>query len=134
MQRSLAFILALVAIGSIAYAIPESQSPLSAFSPAVTNGAQRACLYPSGGWAIVNCSNSAAASSSALNQFSRYVAQCGDDSYFATGTAATGQDADSSDGWIPSGAWLEFMTSDAVIYFSCLNKNADSDCRLLECK
>ena len=60
--------------------------------------------------------------------------QCGDDSYFATGTAASGQDADSSDGWLPSGAWVEFMTTDTIKYISVLNKNSDSDCRILECK
>jgi hypothetical protein len=92
-----------------------------------------ACMYPGGGWAIVNCSNVAAASSAQLNEWSRYVVQCGDDSYLATGTA-TGQDADSSDGWLPAGAWLEFITTDSVRFISCLNKTADSDCRILQCR
>jgi hypothetical protein len=108
-------------------------------APQLTNAVEsarqtRACVFPAGGWAIVNCSNSAAASSSQLTAWSRYIMQCGDDSYFAPGIAASGVDADSNDGWIPAGAWLEFLTTDTIRYMSVLNKNSDSDCRIIECQ
>jgi hypothetical protein len=125
---------ALLIAAGIAYAVPETQSPLRAFSTQTNEGATRACVFPSGGWTKIDCSNSAAASSAALTEWTRYIVQCGDDSYLATGTAASGQDADANDGWLPAGAWLEFMTTDTIRYLSCLNKNSDSDCRILECK
>lgn len=94
----------------------------------------RGCIFPAGGWTIINCSNAAAASSAALTAWSRYIMQCGDDSYFAMGTAGTGQDADSNDGWLPSGAWLELVTTSTLKYISVKNKNSDSDCRIIECQ
>jgi len=112
----------------------QQHSSLQDFSPAQTAGASKACMFPDGGWTIVDCSNSAAASSAQLNRNSRYVVQCGDDSYIATGDTAASDDADSSDGWVPSGAWAEFMTDYSVRYLSCLNKNVDSDCRYIECR
>ena len=129
-----AILVAVGAVGVVGIALAQNNAGLAGTNTAFNERAARACLYPSGGWAIINCSNAAAASSAALTQWSRYVVQCGDDSYFATGTAASGQDADSSDGWLPSGAWLEFLTTDSIRYLSCLNKNVDSDCRLLECQ
>jgi hypothetical protein len=94
----------------------------------------RACVFPTGGWTTVDCSNVAAASSAALTANTRYVVQCTDDSYIAWGTAATGQDADSSDGYVPDGSWLEFLTTDTIVYYSCLNINSDADCRHIECQ
>ena len=94
----------------------------------------RACIFPNGGWTTVDCSNVAAASSAALNPWSNYIVQCGDDSYLAPGTAASGQDADSSDGYLPEGEWLRLGTTDTVLYYSCLNINSDSDCRHIECQ
>lgn len=117
---------------SILMAAPESSTPLKNLSN-MDRGASRACQFPVGGWVIINCSNVAAASSAQLNEWSRYVIQCGDDSYIATDDAATGGLADANDGWIPQGAWLEFLTTESVRYISCLNKNADSDCRIWEC-
>lgn len=91
-----------------------------------------ACAFPDGGWTIVDCSNVAAASSAALHQWSRYVLQCGADSRIAWGDTASDA-ADANDGYLPSGAWVEFMTTDSVRYVSCLNISSDSDCRYIEC-
>jgi hypothetical protein len=118
--------------GSLLLAAPESATPLKNLA-SMDRGASRACLFPVGGWTIINCSNAAAASSAQLNEWSRYVIQCGDDSYIATDDAATGGLADANDGYIPSGAWLEFLTTESVRYISCLNINKDSDCRIWEC-
>lgn len=120
---------------SYLWAAAESSTPLKNLAN-MDRGAARACLFPTGGWTIINCSNAAAASSAQLNEWSRYVIQCGDDSYIATDDAATGGLADANDGWLPQGAWLEFLTEgeNGVRYVSCLNKNADSDCRIWECK
>lgn len=93
----------------------------------------RACTFATGGWTKVDCSNVAVAYSAALTPNTRYVIQCTDDSYIAFGTAASGQDADANDGYLPNGAWVEFYTSDTIIYYNCLNKNADADCRHIEC-
>lgn len=119
--------------GSLAYSQTANQHSMAVLSPVITEAGQRACVFPIGGWTIIDCSNAAAATSAQLNQFSRYVIQCGDDSYLATGDEATDV-ADTNDGWLPLGAWLEFMTTDRIRYVSCLNKNVDSDCRIWECK
>ena len=133
MRWKLAAILAVITAAGYVVAQPLSQHSISPLDPSLTQSAQRACIYPIGGWTIVDCSAAAAAQSSQLNAWGRYVVQCGDDSYIATGDAST-DTADSSDGWLPAGAWLEFMTTDSVRYLSCLNKNSDSDCRYWECK
>ena len=135
MRNTFLIIAGLLFIGAtMAYAVPEVQYSMAHLQGITNQAATKACIFPSGGWTIIDCSNSAAASSSALNQWSRYVIQCGDDSYFATGTAASGQDADTSDGWVPAGGWLEFMTTESIKYVSVRNKNSDSDCRILECQ
>ena len=126
-------LLAALVCGGYAIAQPMTQASVASLPPAINSAASRACLFPVGGWTIVNCSNAAAATSAQLNAFGRYVIQCGDDSYIATGDEATDV-ADANDGWLPTGAWLEFLTTDSVRYISCLNKTIDSDCRLWECK
>jgi hypothetical protein len=93
----------------------------------------RACIYPIGGWTIVDCSAAAAAQSAKLTAWSRYVFQCRSDAYFATGDEAT-DEADSSDGYAPAGAWIDFATTDAVRYLSCKNVTSDTDCRYIECQ
>jgi len=125
---------ALAMIGGVAIGQTSAQHSLARVSASMTEQAQRPCIFPAGGWTTVDCSNVAAASSAALNKWSRYIVQCTDDSYIATGTAASGQDADSSDGYLPEGSWLELMTTDSIIYYSCLNINGDNDCRHIECR
>ena len=93
----------------------------------------RAPFYASGAWTALNPTAAAAASTAALTVNARYVLQCNDDTYLRFGTAASGQDATSSNGWIPAGAWLEFSV-DSVQYVSALNKNVDSICYLLEAR
>jgi hypothetical protein len=124
-------IAAALIVGSVVYA-QVSQSPLVELPPAKGSARAGACAFPIGGWTQINCSNSAAAQSAQLNKWSRYVVQCTDDSYIAWGDAST-DEADSSDGYVPNGAWLEFVTTEDVRYVSCLNKNSDQDCRIVEC-
>ena len=118
-------------IAGIVYAQPMSQSPQIKFPDELTNAFTRPSVLQIGGWTKVDCSNVAAATSAKLNAWSRYIIQCGDDSYIATGDEVT-DSADVNDGWLPSGAWLEFVTTDSIRYISCLNKTADSDCRIWE--
>ena len=129
-----AVVVALLLGVGVAVAQTTSAGGMAALKPEMTQQAQRDCLFPSGGWAIVDCSNAAVAYSAALNQYSRYIVQCGVDTRIAWGTAASGQDADSSDGYIPAGTMLPFMTDSSVRYYSCLNIGSDSDCRHIECK
>lgn len=117
---------------AVSWAQPVSQSPLVEMPPAKGAARAGACAFPIGGWTIVDCSAAAAAQSAQLNAWSRYVVQCGVSSYVAWGDAST-DEADSSDGNLPAGSWLEFMTTDSVRYFSCLNIGSDSDCRIIEC-
>lgn len=93
----------------------------------------RGCVYPIGGWTKIDCSNAVAAQTGQLSQWARYVVQCFDDSYIATGDESS-DTADANDGYLPEGAWLDFNTTDTVRYLSCLNKNEDSDCRYWECQ
>jgi hypothetical protein len=125
-------LVALAIAGAVAYAQPVSQSPLVEMPPGKGTARAGACAFPIGGWTIIDCSNAAAAQSAALNRWSRYVMQCGVNSYVAWGDAST-DEADSSDGYIPAGSWLEFVTTDVVRYASCLNIGSDSDCRIIEC-
>ena len=123
-------------IWNLAQAQPQSQHGFQKFKDPIVKHATRACYFPPGGWVIIDCSNALAATSAKLNAYSRYVIQCGVDSRIATGDAVT-DSADTSDGYLPAGAWLEFMTggggTDQVRYVSCLNIGSDDDCRILEC-
>lgn len=129
-----AFILGIaLAITGAAYAASQAQPSLASLSGAYLANTERSCLFPPGGWAIVDCSAAAAATSSALNPWSRYVVQCLSDSYVAIGDEATDA-ADANDGYLPTGAWLEFLTDGTGLYFTCLNRADDTDCRLMECR
>ncbi len=130
---ALAFALGSLGLAALACGGPPTQSPLIEMPPGKAAARSGACMFADGGWTIVNCSNAAAASSTALNSWSRYVVQCGVNSYVAWGDAATSNDADANDGYAPAGAWVEFMTTDVVKFYSCLNIGSDSDCRHIEC-
>ena len=97
--------------------------------------ANRPCIHPTGGWTEVDCS-AGAAYSAVLNQWSRYIVQAnGGDAYFAVTTAGSGQDADSSDGYLPEGSWYGPFVSDGTPrYISCDGSAASATVRYLECK
>lgn len=124
---------AAVLVGGYLYAQPMAQHGQAPTPADLALQATRACSYPVGGWTIIDCSNAAAAQSAQLTSWARYAIQCGDDSYIAWGDEAT-DEADTSDGWVPSGAWVDFFTTSTVRYVSCRNKNVDSDCRYIQCK
>lgn len=137
MNKDVIFIIACVTL-TIAFSYTLFAQPMSQDGQAPTPmdlslQATRACMYTAGGWTIVDCSNAAAAQSAQLVSWARYVIQCGDDSYIAWGDDAT-DEADSNDAWVPLGAWTDWFTSDTVRYVSCLNKNVDSDCRIIRCQ
>lgn len=115
------------------HAQPASQNGLAKLPGNFISQAERPCVFPVGGWAKVDCSAVAAATSAQLNPWTRYVVQCGSDSYIAYGDEATDV-ADNADGWLPKGSWLPFITTLEIRYFSCLNVSVDTDCRLLECR
>jgi hypothetical protein len=137
MKKLRTLIAAALALGSIglatlAIASPTTLSRLIELPPGKAAARAGTCSYVDGGWTIIDCSNAVAASSAALNKWSRYVVQCGVDTYLAWGDA-TGEAADSSDGFAPAKAWVDFVTTDTVRYLSCLNIGSDSDCRIIEC-
>jgi hypothetical protein len=125
--------LGVVAITGTLLAQNMSQGNPVQFPPKLATQLARDCIFPIGGWTTIDCSAAAAATSGQLSAWSRYVIQCGDDSYIATGDEATDV-ADSNDGYLAEGAWLPFITTGTVRYMSCLNINVDSDCRYWECK
>ena len=94
----------------------------------------RAPFYATGLWTAVNPDTTTAASSAALTENSRYVVQCTTDTYFRFGTAASGQDATSSTGYIPAGAWLEFSVAAGEQFLSTLSKGSDGVCYLVEAR
>ena len=94
----------------------------------------RAPFYASGLWTALNPDTSTAASTSALTANSRYVLQCTTDTYLRFGTAASSQDATSSTGYLPAGAWLEFSVEAGVQFLSALSKGSDGICYLVEAK
>ena len=122
----------LMAAGYVA-AYSQAQPALASFSDPYLSNTMRSCLFPPDGWTIVDCSDSVAATSEALDPWSRYVVQCNDVSYISWGDDATDV-ADANDGWLPAGAWLEFLTTPRTRYVSCLNVNTDSDCRYIACQ
>lgn len=123
-------VMVILLVSGGAYAV----SGLGDFSSEESAASTKACSFVDGGWTKIDCSDLAAASSAQLNERSRYVVQCGDDSYLAWGNTAGSDDANTDDGWVPSGAWLEYLTTNTVRYLSCRNKNTDSDCRYIECR
>lgn len=116
---------------AVVLAQPVTQSPLVQMPPGLAAARSGACMFPAGGWATVNPDTVTHAVSSQLNAWSRYVIQCTTDTYIAPGTSAA--TADSGDGYLPSGAWLEFMTTDSVRYVSVLSVSSDGTCKLVEC-
>ena len=126
-------ILLLAAVTVVAATITQPNVSLlggEAFSQA-TN---RPCLHPSGGWTDINCT-AGAAYSGVLSQWSRYVVQAvGGNAYFAVTTAASGQDADSNDGYLPEGSWYEFITDGTSRYISCDGSAASARLRYYQCQ
>lgn len=94
----------------------------------------RSPFYASGAWVALDPDTSTAASTAALTANSRYVIQCTVDTYLRFGTAASGQAATSSNGYLPAGAWLEFSIEADTPYLSALSKGADGVCYLLEAR
>lgn len=95
----------------------------------------RACSIEAGsGWTEVDCS-AAAAYSAELTENTRYLIQAvGGAPYFAVTTAGSGQDADSSDGYIPEGEWLEIFVPTTSLYLCCDGSGDSSTIRYLECQ
>jgi len=124
---------AALALAGVVYAATQDTPNLLKLSDSYAANASKVCVNPPGGWTIINCSDVAAATSAQLNDWSRYIIQCGVNSYFATGDDAADV-ADANDGYLPAGAWYEFGTTPQVRYVSCLNIGSDSDCRIIECK
>lgn len=122
----------LLCVGAYSFAQTKAQPTLPELGERMNSAASRACLFPVGGWTKVDCSAAAAAQSGQLNAWSRYVVQCRSDSYIAWGDEAT-DEADSNDGFLPTGSWLEFLTDGTSRYLSCLNVSSDTDCRYIEC-
>jgi hypothetical protein len=91
----------------------------------------RACVFAAGAATTLNCSNVADADSGALTANTRYVLTCTDATYVRFGSAAV--TAASGDMIVPSGAWLEFATTDSIKHLSVKNVNIDAACYLLEC-
>lgn len=102
--------------------------------PAESARLGRAPFYASGLWTALNPDTSTAASTAALTANSRYVMQCTTDTYLRFGTAASGQDATSSTGYLPAGAWLEFSVEAGVQFLSALSKGTDGVCYYVEAK
>lgn len=112
----------------VALAQPMSQNEHAPFPAAAQ--ATRAPIFDTGGWTLINCSNVAAArNGTALTTWRSYTITCSDDSYLAWGSVTV--DADSGDGVIPNGAWLRFVVSPDTKYVSCLNVNADANCKII---
>lgn len=95
----------------------------------------RACEIEAGsGWTEVDCS-AAAAYSAVLTKNTRYILQAVTGSpYLAITTAGSGQDADSSDGYLPVGEWLLIRTPDSDRYISCDGSADSGTIRYVECQ
>ena len=95
----------------------------------------RACELAAGsGWTAVDCS-AAAAYSAVLTKNTRYVVQAiGGAPYLAVATAGSGEDADSSDGYLPEGEWLLLRTPDSDRYLTCDGSADSSSIVYLECQ
>ena len=124
-----------LALSLSALAIPISQQTAYPFPPSFTQNVSRACVFQPGAWTNVACTGTGvAAESAALDQWVRYVIQCPQNSYIRTGTTTTQATPTTSDGYLPSGAWLEFATTDTLVYVGCLPQATQTGCQLWECK
>jgi len=127
MKNSLLIVLCAVCIGVLVRA---DSTPTK---PHLSAQMTRACIFAKGGWTTVDCS-AGVAYSAALTKWTRYVLQSTGDAFFAQGDAASAQDADSSDGYLPQGAWVEMLTDNTEIYFSCEASGSSGKVRYLECQ
>lgn len=133
MKNYLFGIVTAVALG-VACAASLSQPNVSLLGESFTDAVKRPCIHPTGGWTEVDCS-AAVAYSTVLDQWSRYIVQAnGGDAYFAVTTAASGEDADSSDGYLPEGSWYEFIVEGAARYISCDGSATVSTVRYYQCQ
>jgi hypothetical protein len=119
----------LVGVG-VAVAQSPSTGSMTPLNSAMSQQAARDCVFPAGGWTIVNPDTSSAASSGNLTTYTRYIVQCREDSYISF----SGTTADANDGYLPKGAMLPFITTASERAFSVLNVSVDSDCRYIECR
>lgn len=125
--RNSFFVLLALVIGAVGGSLlPQSQAATTRTNDIESLRHTRACEMAAGsGWTAIDCS-AAAAYSAVLTPNARYIVQAiGGNPYIAMATASSGQDADSSDGYLPQGAWLEVRTPDSARYLTC-DGNADS--------
>lgn len=128
---SMAWTALLGVIGAAWLAIPAT-TPTNQYESALHT---RACEMAAGsGWTAVDCS-AGAAYSAVLTKNTRYLVQAkGGDPYFTVTTAGAAQDADSNDGYLPEGAWLELRVPDAVRYLCCDGSADSSTIVYVECQ
>lgn len=109
---------------------PQSESPVLSFSR--SEQLTRPGVLQPGGWVEIDCS-AGAAYSAALSTWASYVVQAvGGDVYVARATAASGQDADSNDGYVPEGAWYRILTDAGPYYLTCDGSAAVATLRYIE--
>lgn len=126
----------LIAGGGYVYGQAMTQHNLAKLPSDLTQQAQRACIFPAGGAAEVDCS-AGAAYSAQLNAWSRYIVQCTAGAQWTTTTVSSGADADAADLYLPTGEWLEFMTTNTIRYFSCdssVGIAGGGKCYYIECQ
>lgn len=128
LSNTLIIAAAIVVAGGIANAA------LVKTEPAESARLGRAPFYATGLWTALNPDTSTAASTASLTANARYVIQCTVDTYLRFGTAATGEDATSSTGYLPTGAWLEFTVHAGEQFLSALSKGSDGICYYVEAR
>lgn len=134
--RTAFFILAACGVSYIfGSVVPTLQAATTRTSSDESNRHTRACEMAAGsGWTAIDCS-AGAAYSAVLTPNTRYVIQAiGGNPYIAMATAGSGQDADSNDGYLPQGSWLELRTPDSARYLTCDGSGDSSTLVYVECQ
>lgn len=125
-----AIILAGTAIG---LAKPMTETTMLSFSERMAEASKRPCSH-SGNGTQIDTDNTGSTASAELNEWSRYVVQCQDESYICWGSSGTTCTASTTtDLSLPADSWYEFITTPDSKYIGLRNVNTDSTCNIQEC-
>lgn len=128
------FVLCLVAmtVGVVAAQNTDGGDMLT-LKPGATQAMQRDGVFADAAWTAIDASSATPAYSGLLTQFSRYAFQCTADAYFRRTTAASGQDAASTDGVLAARSIIPITTDGTAFYVSVLNvSDATANCQYVK--
>jgi hypothetical protein len=123
-----------ITLGAVAFAIPPMQGPIYPLPTAFIQNLMRPCVYQPGAATLIACTGTGvAAESASLHQWSSYIIQCPQNSYWRTGTTAAQATPTTGDLALPASAWYRVPTTDSMTFIGCLPQATQAGCVIQEC-